>query len=113
MLENRDFEIIDSSTWTDEKYAAYIMLEASSCSTPEYKLYVGPKVTVKERSDNFISKHSENEYGPWIGKDGRLRSLKKRAISSIVDALKEWVKEYNSPPHLKPLTPLFQDSTMK
>ncbi len=105
LLENRDFEIIDSSTWTDEKYAAYIMLEASSCSTPEYKLYVGPKVTVKERSDNFISKHSENEYGPWIGKDGRLRSLKKRAISSIVDALKEWVKEYNSPPHLKPLTP--------
>ncbi|MGB9828385.1 MAG: CCA tRNA nucleotidyltransferase, partial [Thermosphaera sp.] len=105
LLENRDFEVIDSSAWSNEKDTAYIMLEASFCSTPDYKLYVGPKVTIKDRSENFISKHSKNEYGPWIGKDGRLRSLRRREISDIVDALKELVKEYNSPPHLKPLNP--------
>jgi tRNA nucleotidyltransferase (CCA-adding enzyme) len=105
LLNNRDFEIIDSSTWTNEKDVAYIILEASLCSIPEYKLYIGPRVTVRERSESFISKHSQNEYGPWIGKDGRLRSLRKRRTSSIVDALREFTSEYNSPPHLKPITP--------
>lgn len=105
ILKNYDFESIDSSIWSDEKTVAFILLESSSCEIPPYKLYIGPRASMRERSESFITKHSVGEYGPWIGKDGRLRSLRKRKISELITALKELIPVYNVPPHLKQLTP--------
>ncbi|MEM4655198.1 MAG: CCA tRNA nucleotidyltransferase [Thermosphaera sp.] len=104
-LKNHDFEPIDSSSWSDEKTVAFILLETSSCELPAYKLYIGPRASIKERSDSFVAKHAEGEYGPWIGKDGRLRSLRKRKSTDIVAVLKELMPVYNVPPHLKQNTP--------
>jgi tRNA nucleotidyltransferase (CCA-adding enzyme) len=84
LLENSDFEVIRSSSWTDEKSLSILLFEMASVQLPLSKRHRGPPVSRLAESSAFVSKHfreKDTVSGPWI-EDDRWFVEKKRAIES-------------------------------
>jgi tRNA nucleotidyltransferase (CCA-adding enzyme) len=84
LLENNDFEIIRSASWTDERKLSVLLFELELNNLSNSKRRRGPPVYRTAESSSFLSKHlgeRDTVSGPWI-QDGRWFVQKKRAAAS-------------------------------
>ncbi len=84
LLENYDFEIIHSSSWTDEKAMSVLLFELASNELSASRKHRGPPVSRLVESSSFLSKHAarrDTVSGPWI-EDGRWFVQKRRKVVS-------------------------------
>ena len=84
LLENNDFEIIRSASWTDERKLSVLLFELELSQLSNSKRRRGPPVYRAAESSSFLSKHlreKDTVSGPWI-EDGRWFVQKRRAVSS-------------------------------
>ncbi|WP_042667286.1 CCA tRNA nucleotidyltransferase [Desulfurococcus amylolyticus] len=105
LLENFDFHVIDSLSWTDEDRYCAILLELDSCSLPVYKHYKGPSVKHWERSHSFISKHLGRGIGVWVDEKGSLNALSLRRYINVKQILEEESRWYSVAPHFRDIKP--------
>jgi len=72
LLENNDFSVIRSASWSDERSLNVILLELEHGNLPESRKHLGPPVSRMNESASFIAKHlreSDTVSGPWIEND--------------------------------------------
>ena len=84
LLESNDFELIRSSSWTDERKLSVLLFELELGQLSNSKKRRGPPVDRTEESSSFISKHlgaKDTVSGPWI-EDGRWFVQKMRTTAS-------------------------------
>ena len=105
LLENNDFEIIRSSSWTDERTLSIILFELPSTQLPTSKKHRGPPVSRLPESSSFLSKHFKERgtvSGPWI-EDGRWVVQKTRAVVSAEALLKSTLRSGGAKVGVAPL----------
>lgn len=69
LVEREDFKVSGSSSWTDEKEKAVILLEFDVCKLPLMKKHPGPYLWSGEHQERFLDKYDGNvwvEYGRWM-----------------------------------------------
>jgi tRNA nucleotidyltransferase (CCA-adding enzyme) len=84
LLENNDFQVIRSSSWTDEKKLSVLLFEFELSQLSNSRKRRGPPVNRIAESSSFLSKHLEDKEtvsGPWI-EDGRWYVQKRRTVNS-------------------------------
>jgi tRNA nucleotidyltransferase (CCA-adding enzyme) len=84
LLENNDFEIIRSSSWTDEEALSVLLFELALEELPASRKHRGPPVSRVVESSSFLSKHAGQKdtiAGPWI-EDDRWFVQKRRGVVS-------------------------------
>jgi tRNA nucleotidyltransferase (CCA-adding enzyme) len=84
LFENYDFEVIRSSSWTDERALSILLFEMGSEELPASRKHRGPPVSRLVESSSFLSKHAGQKdtiAGPWIESD-RWFVQKRRAVVS-------------------------------
>jgi tRNA nucleotidyltransferase (CCA-adding enzyme) len=84
LLENKDFEVIRSSAWTDEKSLSVLLFELAAHELSSSKRHRGPPVSRLNESASFVSKHlgaGDTVSGPWI-EDDRWFVEKRRPVVS-------------------------------
>jgi len=84
LFENYDFEVIRSSSWTDERALSVLLFELASGELPTSRRHRGPPVSRLVESSSFLSKHAgqkDTVAGPWI-EDARWLVQKRRAVVS-------------------------------
>ena len=72
LLQENDFEVSKSASWSDEEKCNAILFELASATLSKSKRHLGPPVLRREESDKFLSKHLNKEdtvSGPWIEDD--------------------------------------------
>jgi tRNA nucleotidyltransferase (CCA-adding enzyme) len=65
VIENEDFSVLGSDSWTDEEKTVVILLEMATWNVSLLKKHVGPKVWDRENGKKFNDKHHE----AWIEGD--------------------------------------------
>ena len=69
LLRENEFEILESSVWSDEKYS-YLIFEMKIWSLPEIQKLVGPPLSSEEHSKEFKGKYKKGrlytEGGRWV-----------------------------------------------
>ncbi len=96
LLDRLGFVALDHSCFVDEvEGCAYLAVEVLHDPLPELELHRGPPAWIEPHSARFVEKHSGDPAGPWLGEDGALLTLRRRALRSALDALmaraSEWV----------------------
>ena len=84
LLENNDFEIIRSASWTDERKLSALLFELELSQLSHSKRRRGPPINRTAESSSFLSKHMREKdtvSGPWI-EEGRWFVQKKRTVAS-------------------------------
>ena len=84
LIENNDFEIIRSASWTDERKLSILLFELELSKLSNSKRRKGPPVYRTAESSSFLSKHLRKRNtvsGPWID-DGRWYVQKRRTAPS-------------------------------
>jgi tRNA nucleotidyltransferase (CCA-adding enzyme) len=94
LLENNDFSVLRSASWSDERSLNVILLELEEGVLAGSRRHVGPPVSRFTESASFLEKHEDNEdtlAGPWIEGD-RWLVLKRRDCTSVTALLKSTLK---------------------
>jgi tRNA nucleotidyltransferase (CCA-adding enzyme) len=89
LLENHDFEVVRSASWTDENSLSVLLFELVCSELPASRRHRGPPVARLRESSSFLSKHSgkrDTAAGPWIEGD-RWYVQKRRSVVSARDLL--------------------------
>jgi tRNA nucleotidyltransferase (CCA-adding enzyme) len=73
VIENEDFSVMGSDSWTDEEKTIVILLEMTTWSVSLLKKHVGPEVWDRENSKKFNEKHGE----AWIEGDQWMTLVKR------------------------------------
>ena len=84
LLEDNDFAIIRSASWTDEKKLSVLLFELELGELSDSKRRRGPPVCRKTESSSFLFKHlgeKDTISGPWI-EGGRWFVQKRRGAAS-------------------------------
>ncbi len=72
MLKQEGYNVIRSSSWTDEEYLNVILFELESLKLPPVRKHEGPQVARSQASEQFLQKHlreSTSISGPWVDED--------------------------------------------
>jgi len=72
LLEENDFEVSKSVSWSDEEKCNVILFELTGATLSKIKRHLGPPVSRREESEKFLQKHLNREdtvSGPWIEDD--------------------------------------------
>jgi len=72
VLRQEGYDVIRSSSWTDEECLNLILLELESLNLPPVRKHVGPQVARSQASEQFLQKHlreSRSISGPWVDED--------------------------------------------
>jgi len=72
LLQENDFEVSKSASWSDEEKCNIILFELTSATLSKSKRHRGPPVSRREESGKFLKKHLNKEdtvSGPWIEDD--------------------------------------------
>jgi len=86
ILTSVGFKVIDVNAWGNEERLT-IAIQLESKDIGKYYLNVGPYYYQQESVDKFI-KMNENV---WVGKDGRLYSIKERKEYDVLEVLKRTI----------------------
>ena len=73
LLQENDFEVSKSASWSDEEKCNVILFELTEATLSKSKRHLGPPVSRRVESEKFLEKHLNREdtvSGPWI-EDGR------------------------------------------
>ena len=90
LLQNNDFSIIRSLSWSDEKTLNVILLELEQDELSSAKRHIGPPVSRATESASFLTKHlvsKDTVSGPWFEGE-RWVVEKRRAFPSAIELLK-------------------------
>jgi len=90
LLENNDFSVLRSASWSDEHTLNVILLELQQGVLAGSRNHVGPPVSKLAESASFLEKHAGSKdtlSGPCIEGD-RWIVLKKRECTSAIELLK-------------------------
>ncbi len=90
-----DFRVLRSQAWSDEKHTAAIILEVESTSLSPVRLHVGPPVSRRKESDEFLTRHlgaKDTVRGPWV-RENRWVVQKKRGATSLQTLLKSALRD--------------------
>lgn len=68
ILENEDFKVMGSDSWSDEDKKVVILLEMNTWHLPPFKKHYGPMVWDEENGKKFLQKHPESwvEGDQWV-----------------------------------------------
>ena len=94
LLENSEFRVLHSATWSDEHTLNVILLELEQSDLPALRSHMGPPVSRISESASFLEKHMAAKgtiSGPWIEED-RWVVLKKRDRTSATALLNSALK---------------------
>ena len=94
-LEAGGFNIIRSSTWSDERHRHILVFQLESSTIPEVMKHVGPPVSMVGNTESFFETHlgaEETESGPWIEGD-RWVMLLRRQQTEAKELLEERLEE--------------------
>ena len=94
LLENNDFSVLHSASWSDEHSLNVILLELEQGDLSSSRKHMGPPVSRAAVSASFLRKHMAAKgtiSGPWIEGD-RWVVLKKRDCTSANALLKSTLK---------------------
>jgi len=94
-VEESDFQVLRNAVWSREGKMNMFLLEIGSRRLPHLKRHVGPPVTKRIDSANFIEKYKGNPQvmsGPYI-EGSRWVVWLKRQYSDVADFLKAMLKE--------------------
>jgi len=72
LLQENDFEVIKSASWSDEEACNAILFELTDATISPSKRHLGPPVSRREESKSFLEKHLKREdtvSGPWVEGD--------------------------------------------
>ena len=72
LLQENDFEVSKSASWSDEEKCNTILFQLTSATLSKSKRHLGPPVSRREESEKFLKKHLNKEdtvSGPWIEDD--------------------------------------------
>lgn len=87
LIENYDFQVIDSMAWSDEENYIFLIIELEEDKLRRGKLHEGPKIWWDEDVEKFLNKHLKSALaGPYI-KGERWYVEIKRKYTSIKDLL--------------------------
>ncbi len=99
-LESVNYPFIDCHIWSDEeKYAVLAVDVADPEKITPYKLMEGPRKLVGINVVRFVEKHlKEEEVGPWVDFEGRLKALKPREVIDLRKHLESnpWLLKFSS-----------------
>jgi len=91
LLENQEFSVVKSASWSDEKSLNVVLLELEEGTLPSSRRHLGPPVSRAEESASFVAKHlgaKDTISGPWIDSN-RWVIEKKRERTSAEQLLKD------------------------
>lgn len=72
LLQENDFEVSKSASWSDEEKCNVILFELPIATLSKSRRHLGPPVSRREESERFLEKHLNREdtvSGPWIEDD--------------------------------------------
>jgi len=72
LLQENDFEVSKSTSWSDEEKCNIILFELIGATLSKSKKHLGPPVSRREESEKFLKKHlmsKDTVSGPWIEDD--------------------------------------------
>jgi len=72
LLQENDFEVSKSASWSDEEKCNIILFELIGATLSKSKKHLGPPVSRREESEKFLKKHlmsKDTVSGPWIEDD--------------------------------------------
>lgn len=87
-LELEGFEVVSSTSWSDEEKYVAIAIILTSCAMPLGELKEGPEI-FRSGSQDFLEKYEQGSrrmYGPFI-RGGRLYVLRKRKYEDVAQLL--------------------------
>ncbi|HIH33572.1 MAG: CCA tRNA nucleotidyltransferase [Candidatus Diapherotrites archaeon] len=99
-LEEKEFKVLRSEAWTDEKSLATITIDLQANALEQAFKRIGPEVFQKQASENFLKAHKKPLSGPriengrWIVEELREHYLATEFLKFLLKKLsKEEVKE--------------------
>jgi tRNA nucleotidyltransferase (CCA-adding enzyme) len=96
LLENYDFQVMNSDSWSDEEATSVMVLELVSTILTRIRVHDGPP-SGDPNQERFLEKHVHNENtigGPWI-KNGRWHVELIREHSSAKELIESKLSEGN------------------
>jgi len=94
-LEAGGFNVIRSSTWSDERHRHVLVFQLESSTIPIVTKHVGPPVSMAMNTESFLETHlgsEATESGPWIDGD-RWVVLLKRQHTEAKELLEERLRD--------------------
>ncbi len=94
-LETSGFNVIRSSTWSDEDHRHLLVFQLESSTIPRVVKHFGPPVSMARNTESFLETHLEaeaTESGPWIEGD-RWVVLLRRQHTEAKSLLEERLKD--------------------
>ncbi len=80
-LEAGGFNVVRSSTWSDERHRHVLVFQLESSTIPGVTKHVGPPVSMARNTESFLETHlgsEDTESGPWIEGDRWVVLLRRR-----------------------------------
>ncbi|HYB93222.1 MAG TPA: CCA tRNA nucleotidyltransferase [archaeon] len=93
LLEQNDFDVIRTDTWSDETENGVFIFELKTRKLPLLKKRIGPPISSKE-ADVFLRKHTGASHtfsGPWV-EDGRWMVEIRREYTDAISLLSKRIK---------------------
>ncbi len=90
-LQQRDFSVVRSAAWSDEKRRHCLVFELESSDLAATRRYLGPSPIRVQDNQNFLHKHLNSPRrmsGPWI-QQGRWAFQEKREIADAKSFLRD------------------------
>lgn len=84
LMENYDFNVIDSTCWSDEHSNIIFAYEVKELKLPKVKIVRGPPISMRDACERFIESHKD----VWI-RDDVLYAYSERSVTDVRKLLKE------------------------
>jgi tRNA nucleotidyltransferase (CCA-adding enzyme) len=91
-LEIGGFNVLRSTSFTDEKKEAYLLFLLESTTIPKKYSKIGPEFFRGNDCRSFISKNISKTELMWINDDGKIVSLEKRKNSDVIKFVSQFLK---------------------
>lgn len=85
-MDNRDFHVIRSASWSDERTLNVLLFELETKELPGARRHNGPPVSRVAESSAFLAKHlgkRETLSGPWIEGDRWVVEKRREEVSAL------------------------------
>lgn len=86
-LKHEEFNVIDTSYWTDENKIAIILIELDTWTHSKYQIHEGPKIWNKKASDEFLAIYGNRCYlqdEHWVLKRSRQNKTPEDFINFVL-----------------------------
>ncbi|MGQ9781806.1 MAG: CCA tRNA nucleotidyltransferase [Nitrososphaeria archaeon] len=92
-FERSGFKVIRSAVASDDKKTSAFIFLFETMNISSYDVRLGPEIFEEDNVQKFTSKNKKSSLMIWVEDDARLRALKSRDQSTIIDLIKETLKD--------------------